>query len=247
MPSPRQVRDHPADGVVKHQPESGCFRGQFVQHCREGQLGGKGGDLRRLPRRRPCMADKLAVAEALERVELSEYAHRQMGQLSGGQKKRTFVARGMAQEATTLLLREPFAGVDKRSEATIRDGHPATPLLVVSPIQCAIHEKSPGPGALDLAALSSGAIRFCATGDPAEIPAGKLTLQVIRQELGRIVRQRAQDDANIHYLDGLALYGAHDEDEHPLPDALHPQGNNASVMGERFAALAFAPGAPFGA
>jgi manganese transport system ATP-binding protein len=52
-------------------------------------------------------------------VELGEYAGRQIGQLSGGQKKRAFVARGIAQGATTMLLDEPFAGVDKRSEATI--------------------------------------------------------------------------------------------------------------------------------
>ncbi|MFD8741255.1 metal ABC transporter ATP-binding protein, partial [Streptomyces sp. NPDC059618] len=50
---------------------------------------------------------------------LTEYADRQIGQLSGGQKKRAFVARGIAQGASILLLDEPFAGVDKRSEATI--------------------------------------------------------------------------------------------------------------------------------
>ncbi len=64
-------------------------------------------------------ADHDAVDHALERVDLVEYANRQIGQLSGGQKKRTFVARGIAQGATILLLDEPFAGVDKRSEATI--------------------------------------------------------------------------------------------------------------------------------
>ena len=69
--------------------------------------------------RRPRRADHEAVDHALERVELTEYADRQIGQLSGGQKKRAFVARGIAQGATTLLLDEPFAGVDKRSEATI--------------------------------------------------------------------------------------------------------------------------------
>ncbi|ABM06989.1 MULTISPECIES: metal ABC transporter ATP-binding protein [Micrococcaceae] len=69
--------------------------------------------------RRPRKADKDAVEHALERVELSEYADRQIGQLSGGQKKRAFVARGIAQGATMMLLDEPFAGVDKRSEATI--------------------------------------------------------------------------------------------------------------------------------
>ncbi|MBC7300801.1 MAG: metal ABC transporter ATP-binding protein [Nocardia sp.] len=69
--------------------------------------------------RRASKADRAAVEGALARVELTELADRQIGQLSGGQKKRTFVARGIAQEATILLLDEPFAGVDKRSEATI--------------------------------------------------------------------------------------------------------------------------------
>ena len=72
------------------------------------------------PLRRARPADKQAVDEALERVELTDLADRQIGQLSGGQRKRAFVARGIAQNATVLLLDEPFAGVDKRSEATIR-------------------------------------------------------------------------------------------------------------------------------
>ncbi|PFG33358.1 metal ABC transporter ATP-binding protein [Sanguibacter antarcticus] len=69
--------------------------------------------------RRPKRTDHEAVDQALERVELTDLSRRQIGQLSGGQKKRAFVARGIAQGATTLLLDEPFAGVDKRSEATI--------------------------------------------------------------------------------------------------------------------------------
>lgn len=69
--------------------------------------------------RRPRAADRAAVAEALARVELTDYADRQIGQLSGGQRKRAFVARGIAQGAQLLLLDEPFAGVGKRSEATI--------------------------------------------------------------------------------------------------------------------------------
>jgi len=69
--------------------------------------------------RRPRAADHAAVADALARVELTEFADRQIGQLSGGQKKRAFVARGIAQQASVLLMDEPFAGVDKRSEATI--------------------------------------------------------------------------------------------------------------------------------
>ncbi|WP_084128596.1 metal ABC transporter ATP-binding protein [Demequina sp. NBRC 110055] len=69
--------------------------------------------------RRARAEDRVAVDEALARVELTELAERQIGQLSGGQRKRAFVARAIAQDAALLLLDEPFAGVDKRSEATI--------------------------------------------------------------------------------------------------------------------------------
>ena len=69
--------------------------------------------------RRPHQVDRDAVARAIDRVGLTEYAGRQIGELSGGQRKRVFVARGIAQEASLMLLDEPFAGVDKGSEHTI--------------------------------------------------------------------------------------------------------------------------------
>jgi manganese transport system ATP-binding protein len=55
----------------------------------------------------------------MARTDLTDLADRQIGQLSGGQKKRTFVARGLAQQARTVLLDEPFAGVDTTSQAMI--------------------------------------------------------------------------------------------------------------------------------
>ncbi|GAA2942018.1 GDSL-type esterase/lipase family protein [Streptomyces enissocaesilis] len=130
---------------------------------------------------------------------------------------------------------------------TIREGHPTAPLLVVSPILCPIHEDTPGPGAFDFSALSAGKLRFRATGDPAERSAGKLTLNVIREELARIVKQRAADDRNLHYLDGRDLYGEADFAELPLPDQLHPDAAAHHRIGERFAALAFGTGGPFAA
>lgn len=69
--------------------------------------------------RRASSADRAAVEDALAQVELTHLADRQIGELSGGQRKRVFVARAIAQEASLLLLDEPFSGVDKRSEATI--------------------------------------------------------------------------------------------------------------------------------
>ncbi|MFE2294046.1 GDSL-type esterase/lipase family protein [Streptomyces sp. NPDC059452] len=129
---------------------------------------------------------------------------------------------------------------------TIREGHPTTPLLVVSPVLCPIHEHTPGPSAPDPSALSEGRLRFTATGNPAETAAGKLTLTVIRDELARIVEQRATTDPHLYYLDGLALYGESDHAELPLPDALHPDPAAHRRIAERFARLAFAPGGPFG-
>ncbi|MDN0200813.1 GDSL-type esterase/lipase family protein [Streptomyces sp. S.PNR 29] len=128
---------------------------------------------------------------------------------------------------------------------TIREGHPTAPLLVVSPLYCPIHEDTPGPGAFDFSALSEGKLRFRATGDPAERAAGKLTLTVIRDELSRIVRQRAEDDPHLHYLDGLDLYGEADFAELPLPDQLHPDAATHRRIGERFARLAFSADGAF--
>ncbi|HTI21409.1 MAG TPA: SGNH/GDSL hydrolase family protein, partial [Kutzneria sp.] len=113
---------------------------------------------------------------------------------------------------------------------TIREGHPSTPLLVVSPIYCPIHEETPGPA---MPYLDGDRLRFRATGEPAP---GKLTLAVIREELSRIVKQRAADDPNLYYLDGQELYG---EGDPALPDDLHPDAETHRLIGARFAELAF--------
>ena len=63
--------------------------------------------------------DRKAVTEALERVGMTEYRKRQIGELSGGQKKRVFLARALAQDGQVILLDEPFTGVDVKSEEAI--------------------------------------------------------------------------------------------------------------------------------
>jgi hypothetical protein len=122
---------------------------------------------------------------------------------------------------------------------TIREGHPTTPLLIVSPILCPIHEDTPGPTLMVMSALSAGQVIFRAAGKPAERAAGKLTLNTIREELKRIVTQRAAQDANLSYLDGRELYGAADAEELPLPDNLHPDAATHLRIGERYAELVF--------
>lgn len=119
----------------------------------------------------------------------------------------------------------------------IREGHSETPLLVISPIYCPIHETTPGPGVFDFQAPATGQSKFLASGRPEEVAMGKLTLTVIREHLQSIVERRARDDANIHYLDGRELYGEEDHGRLPLPDRLHPDAETHRLIGERFAPL----------
>lgn len=67
----------------------------------------------------PRTKDRHAVAESLARTDMSELKFRQIGELSGGQKKRAFVARALAQQAQIILLDEPFAGVDVKTEKAL--------------------------------------------------------------------------------------------------------------------------------
>lgn len=69
--------------------------------------------------RRPKAKDRAAVDQALARVNMSDYRHRQIGELSGGQRKRVFLARALAQEGQVILLDEPFTGVDVKTEDQI--------------------------------------------------------------------------------------------------------------------------------
>lgn len=69
----------------------------------------------------PSSKDKQQVKKALKRVGMAELASRQIGELSGGQKKRVFLARAIAQQGKVLLLDEPFTGVDVKTENAIID------------------------------------------------------------------------------------------------------------------------------
>ena len=121
---------------------------------------------------------------------------------------------------------------------TIREGHPSTPLLVMSPLFCPIHETMPGPSVYDLEALAEGRLLFRSGGSADEVRQGKLTLGVIREELRKIVEQRrAGGDAHLRYVDGLELYGPNDNLRLPLPDELHPDAASHRLIGERFAGL----------
>jgi manganese/iron transport system ATP-binding protein len=86
--------------------------------------------------RMPSRADRYKADQAMERVGMSEYRHRQIGELSGGQKKRVFLARSLAQEGRIILLDEPFTGVDVKTEtaiiALLRELRAAGHLMLIS-------------------------------------------------------------------------------------------------------------------
>ncbi len=104
-------------GRVGFMPQSEAIDWSFPISVGETVMMGRYGGL--TLSRRPRTADRVAVAEALARVDLTELADRQIGRLSGGQRKRAFIARAIAQDAPLLLLDEPFAGVDRGSESLI--------------------------------------------------------------------------------------------------------------------------------
>jgi hypothetical protein len=121
---------------------------------------------------------------------------------------------------------------------TIREGHPSTPIVVVSPIYCQPVESAAGPTVQDPTRSYEWSI---AGGTEADVAVGKLSLGAIRSALAEIVQRRAAADPNLSYVDGLRLYGADDCARMPLPDNLHPGPDVQRLIGERFADLVLRP------
>lgn len=119
---------------------------------------------------------------------------------------------------------------------TVRDGHPTTPIALVTPIYCPSAEDHPGP------TVQREDQKFHVVPRSAELSTGSLTLRRIRELEAAVVA--ARNDPNLHLLDGLALFGPRDAGD--LPDDLHPNPAGYRRMGERFHAMAFAPDRPLG-
>jgi ABC-type Mn2+/Zn2+ transport system ATPase subunit len=71
--------------------------------------------------RQPTRAYWQIAEAALEQVGMGDLANQQIGELSGGQRKRAFIARALAQDAELLIMDEPFSGVDASAEADLLD------------------------------------------------------------------------------------------------------------------------------
>ncbi|QND54093.1 manganese/iron ABC transporter ATP-binding protein [Phyllobacterium sp. 628] len=103
--------------VVAYVPQSEDVDWNFPVLVEDVVMMGRYGHMNFL--RMPKKRDKHMVTAALERVGMSDFRKRQIGELSGGQKKRVFLARALAQEGDIILLDEPFTGVDVRTEEAI--------------------------------------------------------------------------------------------------------------------------------
>ena len=105
------------EGLVAYVPQSEDVDWNFPVLVKDVVMMGRYGRMGFL--RIARAADRAKVAEALDRVGMSEFADRQIGELSGGQKKRVFLARALAQDGQVILLDEPFTGVDVTTEDSI--------------------------------------------------------------------------------------------------------------------------------
>ena len=108
------VREAQRHQSVAYVPQNEGIDPQFPVSVWDVVMMGRYGamNLLRIPRE----SDRVAVRDALERVDLFDFANRPLAVLSGGQRKRAFLARAIAQRADILLLDEPFNGVDIRTE-----------------------------------------------------------------------------------------------------------------------------------
>ena len=102
---------------VAYVPQRGSVDWDFPTTVLDVVMMGRYGELGWI--KRPAAREKQAATEALEKVAMSDYAHRQISQLSGGQQQRVFLARALVQDADVFLMDEPFQGVDATTERAI--------------------------------------------------------------------------------------------------------------------------------
>lgn len=152
--------------------------------------------------------DKRIAEEGLRRVGMWDFRDRQIGELSGGQKKRVFLARALAQEAAVILLDEPFTGVDVKTEAAIiellRELRASGHIMLVS-----THNLGSVPEFCDHAVIINRTV--LAFGPIAEV----FTEANLTKAFGGVLRHFRFDESTVAKHDGHALTVLSD-DERPL-------------------------------
>lgn len=113
------IRQAQKRGLVAYVPQSDEVDWNFPISVWDVVMMGRYGYMNLL--RIPKSSDRHMVADSLERVQMTPFKDRQIGELSGGQKKRAFLARALAQQGSVILLDEPFTGVDVKTEKAIAE------------------------------------------------------------------------------------------------------------------------------
>jgi manganese/iron transport system ATP-binding protein len=159
--------------------------------------------------RMPSRADRYKVDEALERVGMSAYRSRQIGELSGGQKKRVFLARALAQEGRIILLDEPFTGIDVKTESAIigllRELRASGHLMLVS-----THNLGSVPDFCDQVVLLNR--KVLAAGPTSEV----FTQANLESAFGGVLRNFQLGGAALHQDDDARSVTVLTDDERPL-------------------------------
>jgi len=159
--------------------------------------------------RRPRVVDHAAVKTALERVSMSEFRNRQIGELSGGQRKRVFLARALAQDARVILLDEPFTGVDVHTEeqiiALLRDLRAEGRVMLV-----ATHNLGSVPEFCDRVVLVKGTV--LAHGPTSDI----FTPENLREAFGGVLRHFMLEGQRLHDDEDPRKLEVFSDDERPL-------------------------------
>lgn len=153
--------------------------------------------------------DHRKVDEALKRVGMIDFRKRQIGELSGGQKKRVFLARALAQASPIILLDEPFTGVDVKTESTIidllRDLREAGHLMLVS-----THNLGSVPDFCDSVVLLNRTV--LAAGPTA----ATFTRPNLEKAFGGVLRHFKLEGADLHDDDDRRAVTVLTDDERPL-------------------------------
>ena len=159
--------------------------------------------------RRARAADRAAVTSALARVDMADFRHRQIGELSGGQKKRVFLARALAQDAQVILLDEPFTGVDVKTEEQIigllRDLRAEGRVMLV-----ATHNLGSVPEFCDRVVLVKGTV--LAYGPTEEV----FTPDHLRAAFGGVLRHFLLEGQRLHDDEDPRRLEVFTDDERPL-------------------------------
>lgn len=113
----RSVKAALKEGIVAYVPQAEEVDWSFPVLVEDVVMMGRYGKMGML--RIPSRKDHQAVSDALRRVDMESFRERQIGELSGGQRKRVFLARALAQDGQVILLDEPFTGVDINTEEAI--------------------------------------------------------------------------------------------------------------------------------